>query len=283
MKSRAGLMTVAMTIAVASSVVSILARPACAAPGEDTEEPGNPTPPSETAPSPPPAAAVAAASEPLAPRRRPNDLVWGVGLRARYVSVPGWLLGQFIKHNVPLGTFGHYGIEGFRRTANFQVTLAFSYQNMSPPDGNWLANGHDPMIDTRLLQFRGLSLYSFDAAVSWQGMISPWFGLHAGAGLGLAVVHGSLYVSNSQGCTDANIGDLSQCHPPGFICANGVCTHGPGLTLKANGDVLPVFPVVNVFAGMDFRLPEYAKGWEAKIEGGFFDAFFLGLGVGYTF
>jgi hypothetical protein len=47
--------------------------------------------------------------------------------------------------------------------------------------------------------------------------------------------------------------------------------------------VLPLFPVVNVFAGMDFRLPDYAKGWEAKIEGGFFDAFFLGVGIGYTF
>jgi hypothetical protein len=114
-------------------------------------------------------------------------------------------------------------------------------------------------------------------------MISSWFGLHAGAGLGLSIVRGSVYVSVSDGCTDANIGDLSQCHPQGFVCNNGVCTHGPGLNLKPDGNVLPLFPIVNVFAGMDFRLPEYAKGWEAKIEGGFFDAFFLGVGIGYTF
>ena len=47
--------------------------------------------------------------------------------------------------------------------------------------------------------------------------------------------------------------------------------------------MLPVFPVVNLFAARHFGLPDYVKGWEAKIEGGFFDAFFLGAGVCYTF
>jgi len=290
MKSRVGLLAVVAAI----GIVSIAARSAFAAPGEDSEEPGSRTatqaeapaaaPPAAAPPAAaPPAASVAAASETIGPPRPAGAPVWGVGLRARYVSVPVWLLGQFTKHNIPLGTFGHYGIEGFHRSGNFQITLAFSYQNMSPPDGNWLGNGRDATMDTRLLQFRGLSLYSLDAAVSWQGMISSWFGLHAGAGLGLSVVRGSVYVSVSDGCTDANIGDLSQCHPQGFVCNNGVCTHGPGLNLKPDGNVLPLFPIVNVFAGMDFRLPEYAKGWEAKIEGGFFDAFFVGAGIGYTF
>ncbi len=278
MNSRVGLLVVVTAI----GIVSIAMRSALAAPGEDSEEPGARTPP-EADPPAPPAGTVAATSEPAALRPRRDDHVWGVGLRARYVSVPGWLLGQFTKHNVPLGTFGHFGIEGFRRSGNFQVTMGLSYQNMTPPDGNWLGNDHSAETDTRLLRFRGLSLYSFDAAVSWQGMISSWFGLHAGAGLGLAVVHGSIYVDVSDGCTDANIGDLSQCHPMGITCANGACTPPPPASQSPSNDVLPLFPVVNLFAGMDFRLPEYAKGWEAKIEGGFFDAFFLGAGVGYTF
>jgi hypothetical protein len=276
MMSRVRLLAVVTTIGIAS----IAMRPAFAAPGEDTEEPGARAPAEDTTP----VAAVAAVSEPVAPRRPRGDQVWGVGLRARYVSVPGWLLGQFTKHNMPLGTLGHFGIEGFRRGGNFQVTLALSYQNMSPPDGNWLGSGnHTAEMDTRFLQFRNLSLYSFDASVSWHGMISSWFGLHAGAGLGLAVVRGNVYVNISDGCTDTNLGDLSQCHPPGVTCANGVCTPVSALSHTPSNDVLPVFPIVNVFAGMDFRLPEYAKGWEAKIEGGFFDAFFLGVGIGYTF
>jgi hypothetical protein len=33
---------------------------------------------------------------------------------------------------------------------------------------------------------------------------------------------------------------------------------------------------------VDFRLPQ-VRGWEAKLETGFYDAFFVGAAVGYTF
>ena len=284
MKNRVGLLAVVQTIGIASIVVSIVAsisaRSACAAPAADTEEPGArtatpaeaPAAPTEAtaAPAPaPPASSVATVGDRVN-QLLGNERVWGVALRARYVSVPGWLLGFFTSHNVPLGTWGHWGIEGFRRMGHFQVTLGLSYQNMSPPDGNWLGKGNPPETDTRFLQFRGLSLYSADVAFTGGGMLTPWFGLHAGAGLGLGLVRGSLYVSTSEGCTDANVGDLTQCRPV------------PPLSRSPSSDVLPVVPIVNVLVGMDFRLPE-TKGWEAKIEGGFFDAFFVGLGIGYTF
>jgi len=45
---------------------------------------------------------------------------------------------------------------------------------------------------------------------------------------------------------------------------------------------LALIPVVNVVVGVDFRVPSI-RGWEATIEGGFYDAFFLGGSVGYTF
>jgi hypothetical protein len=47
-------------------------------------------------------------------------------------------------------------------------------------------------------------------------------------------------------------------------------------------DVPPAVPIFNVQLGLDFRVPTI-RGWEARIEGGFYDAFFLGGGVGYTF
>jgi hypothetical protein len=50
----------------------------------------------------------------------------------------------------------------------------------------------------------------------------------------------------------------------------------------ADPNVPPILPIVNVLVGVDFRLPR-VRGWEAKLEGGFYDAFFLGGGVGYTF
>jgi hypothetical protein len=286
MKSRVALSAVVTAIASASIILSMLARPACAAPGQDAEEPGTPaateTAAVPAAPAPPPPASTVATVGDRVMQVLGNDRAWGVGLRARYVSVPGWLLGFFTQNHMPLGTWGHWGIEGFRRIGHLQITAGLSYQNMSPPDGNWLGKGNPPETDTRFLQFRSLSLYSADVAFTGGGMLSSWFGLHAGAGLGLAIVRGNIYVNQSDGCTAANVGDLSQCHPPGVTCANGVCTPVSALSTKPSSDKLPVVPIVNVLVGMDFRLPDL-KGWEAKIEGGFFDAFFFGFGVGYTF
>ena len=50
----------------------------------------------------------------------------------------------------------------------------------------------------------------------------------------------------------------------------------------ADANKPPVLPIINLVVGFDFRLPQ-VRGWEAKIEGGFYNAFFLGGGVGYTF
>ena len=49
-----------------------------------------------------------------------------------------------------------------------------------------------------------------------------------------------------------------------------------------SGSIPAAVPIFNAVVGVDFRLPQ-VRGWEARIEGGFYDAFFLGGGVGYTF
>ena len=54
-----------------------------------------------------------------------------------------WMLNLFTKKNVPLSSWGT-GIEFFRRKGELRPRrCSFSYQNMSPPDGNWLGKGHD--------------------------------------------------------------------------------------------------------------------------------------------
>jgi hypothetical protein len=281
--ARRFVMPVALTI-----VGAVLWLPTARAAG-DGEEPGSRTTGQPAAPSgavgnaPEEPAPVARAPEAaaVAESSRPTH-AWGVGLRGRWVSVPGWLLGLFTDHNIPLLTFGHFGIEGFRRAGNFDLAVAFSYQDMSPRDGNWLGSGHDPMIDTKFLQFRALSIYSADISFIWHPMLNSWFGLHTGAGLGIAVVSGDLFLFPSTGCNSTNLDNLNQCHPDGFNCANGVCTSPVSLTRSPSRDVLPVVPIINLVAGLDFRLPN-VKGWEAKLEGGFYDAFFFGFGVAYTF
>jgi hypothetical protein len=244
------------------------------------------------------AADVAEESGPV----RPPDLSYGAALIGRWVSVPAWLLNSFTKKNVPLSSYG-VGAELFRRKGNFQVGVSFVYQNMSPQDGNWLGKGdsHPAATDTDYVQFRGVALYAVDVSFVWTQMLNNWFGLHYGAGIGFGIVGGHiLRTSNSpMVCTEANAGNPADCYPISptngpVDCANGICSEQQLKALGAGPDdpnnphrftdpnLPPVLPIVNVVVGIDFRLPN-VRGWEARIEGGFYDAFVVGGAVAYTF
>ena len=216
------------------------------------------------------ARAMAAPAEPVEPANPANPapgdggLSYGVALRARYVSVPSWALALFTTHNVPLSTFGHFGVEVFRRRGKTDLVGALSYQNMSPPDGNWLGIGNSAATDTNFVQFKGLAIYNLDVAFISRETFNDWVGMHYGAGLGIGIVAGDL-VRTIYSC---NQSDFNRCRPPIV------------LNTRPEGKVPPVVPIVNVVLGVDFRVPSIDR-WEAKIEAGFYDAFFLGLGIGY--
>ena len=227
--------------------------------------------------------------------QRAADLSYGVGARLRWVTVPGWMLNLFTKQNVPLSSWGT-GIEFFRRKANFDLVVSFNYQNMSPPDGNWLGKGHMAAIDTDYVQFNGLALYSADVSFVWHSMFTEWFGMHYGAGIGIGIVAGEILrtSNNPANCREDNAGNVLACNPVGSTPnGSGGINLNPQVLLPgpddptnphrfADPNVPPVLPVVNIVVGVDFRLPQ-VRGWEARIEGGFSDAFFLGGAVGYTF
>jgi hypothetical protein len=229
------------------------------------------------------APSIELAEEPLP--ARPPDVSYGVAARLRWVSVPGWLLNAFTKKNMPLSSWGT-GIELFRRKANFEVVVSFSYQSLSASDGNWLGSGNNAATDTNFVQFQHLALYGIDAAFIWRAAFNKWLGVHYGAGFGIGIVGGHILrtIDNSGDCTDANAGDPTQCHPANVTCTASSCNDAQ---LQAAGrfvssDVPPVLPIINVVLGLDFRVPK-VRGWEAKIEGGFYDAFYLGGGIGYAF
>jgi hypothetical protein len=267
------------------------AQPAGEMPAPTPTEVPAPTP---TADETPPLAGTLAA----APSRASN-VSYGVGYRLRWVSVPKWMLNLFTTQNVPLSSWAT-ALEFFRRKGEFDFIVSVGYQNMSPDDGNWLGRGHDPTIDTDYVQFKGLAFWGIDASFVWHTFFNDWFGMHYGAGLGLGIVTGQmLRTSNGTlpGCM-TNPGDVNACHPIGAMCMNGVCTDASLASLNpqgsastdsnntphrfADGNIPPAIPIVNVIVGVDFRLPN-VRGWEARIEGGFYDAFFLGGTVAYTF
>ena len=195
------------------------------APAESAPPGGMPAPAESGPPAPGAAGPVVPPGELAedAPHQRIADLSYGVAARLRWVSVPAWLLNVFTKKNVPLSSWGT-GIEFFRRKANFDLVLSFSYQNMSPPPGNWLGEGHDATVDTDYVVFNNLSMLGADLSFVWHTNFNEWFGIHYGAGIGLAWVRGDiLRISNGSGCTEMNAGDINQCHPIG-VMPNGSST-----------------------------------------------------------
>jgi hypothetical protein len=273
--------------------------PAMPAPSES--EPLRPMP-APTESGPPGTRPVVSAGE-LAeetPPMRAADLSYGFAARLRWISVPSWMLNLFTKKNVPLSTWGT-GIEFFRRKGNFDLVASFNYQNMSPPDGNWLGKEHRAELDTDYVHFDNLSLLGGDVSFIWHTMFNDWFGMHYGAGIGVAWVRGDiLRISNGTQCTEQNAGNINQCYPQGPtpVQPNGSDTLPlpPQYTIPrtdipdtqamphqfVDSNKPPVLPVVNIVVGFDFRLPQ-VRGWEGRLEGGFYNAFFLGTAVAYTF
>jgi hypothetical protein len=206
------------------------------------------------------------------PVAAPKNVAYGVAARLRWVSVPSWLLNAFTKNNVPLSSWGT-GAELFRRDGNFDFAVGFTYQNMSPPDGNWLGSSADPTKDVNFVHFDHFALWGFDASFRWHTFFNQWLGLHYGAGFGLGVLSGHIIRAYASGCTAANVSDTSTCKPD------------PNNTMNqpfVSGSVPSAVPILNVNLGVDFRIPR-TKGLEFRLEGGFYDAFFLGGVVGYAF
>ena len=200
---------------------------------------------------------------------RPADLAYGVSAQLRWVSIPSWLLNAFTKQNVPLSSWGT-GLSVFRRKGNFDIALSFNYQNMSPPAGNWLGSSNNAVTDVSFLQFQSFAMYGFDFSFLWHDYFTDWFGIHYGAGVG----SGSWAVTSIAPRTWWMHGRQRGRH-------EHVHAGAEQLTTKL-ADVPPAVPIFNAQLGVDFRVPKL-RGWEARLEGGFYDAFFLGGGVGYTF
>ena len=134
----------------------------------------------------------------------PKDLWYGAAARLRWVSIPKWLLNGFTKENVPLSSWAT-GLELFRRKGNFEFAIAFSYQNMSPPDGNWLGSSANPATETNFVHFDNFVMYGFDASLLWHTYFNDWFGLRYGAGFGIGILGGHIvrtYLKNGQLTTE---------------------------------------------------------------------------------
>lgn len=261
------------------------------------------------------AASATAAAEPGVPAaakavRDPSEPIYGVAARWRYIMVPGWFLGFFTQKNVPLYTPASFGLEGFRRKIDkddpmrsWELVVGVGYQDMSPPDGYWLGKGKNIAVDTDLVQARNLSLITMDAAFVSRQYFNPYFGIHYGAGLGLGIVRGKILRTSAQ--YDPNTKGFEVRTPggsgPGYGTGQVVCDTkakcnerllnqysgtdlGPYDAHRFQETSVPgALPILDLLVGIDVRAPlPNGQAVEFRVEGGFFDAFFIGLTAAYA-
>jgi hypothetical protein len=133
-----------------------------------------------------------------------------------------------------------------------------------------------------------------DAAFISRQYFTPNFGIHYGAGLGLGIVRGKILRTSAQ----YNNGQYTVQTPNGMACdANAKCNETllnqtsstPGVDQASDPhrfqeqSVPGALPIINILVGIDLRAPlPNNQALEFRIEGGFFDAFFVGLTAGYV-
>lgn len=235
-------------------------------------------------------------------KRDPSAPIYGVAARWRYIMVPGWFLNFFSQKNSPLYTPASFGLEGFRRKVDkddpnrtWELTVGVGYQNMSPPDGYWLGKGKDKAVDTDLVQARDLSLITMDAAFISRQFFGKYFGIHYGAGLGLGIVRGKVLRTSAQANPDGTFqvkrpngtvlcgSDPKSCNEQGLNQSTGGGADQASDPHRFQETSVPgALPIINLLLGIDVRAPlPNGQALEFRLEGGFFDAFFIGTTVGY--
>jgi opacity protein-like surface antigen len=195
---------------------------------------------------------------------------YGVGLRLRGVFVPKGLLELFVEE-ASSGVFHPgFGLELNRRKGDFELVLGLEYEKVSPKDGYWLEKGDDPEVPGQapdLVEFEGLSWFTVDLTFAFRSDINEQLSFRYGAGFGLGLVFGEAYQTDSV-CTGRNIQE--DCTP----------ITGGGGQIRDPAGIPPVFPVVNLLAGLQYRPTEKMT---VNLEAGMRTLFFFGLSSSYYF
>ncbi|HTE56375.1 MAG TPA: hypothetical protein VK698_36225 [Kofleriaceae bacterium] len=172
---------------------------------------------------------------------------YGIGLRFRTVYVPKAVF-ELVVEEASSGILRPgFGLELARRKENFELVIGLEYENVSPDNGYWLDKGDDPNVAGETpdyLEFDGLAWISADVAVRFSAPLNDKLAFRYGAGLGLGVVLGDVLQTDTT-CA-AGTDDLDEdCMP------DQVATEGRQLAEPA--DLPPVFPVVELLVGLQWR------------------------------
>jgi hypothetical protein len=166
---------------------------------------------------------------------------YGLGVNARQILLTkgvmkiGW-------EDAPGGTRQNgASVEFARRGDKLEFVFGFGYDSLEASDGFYLEKAGDPLTPGKVdyLEFRNLEWYTADVKLIGYLQLHKILSLRYGAGLGIGYIRGQLLRTDAV-CTGP---DLQK-----------DCAFDPNGTDKQKPDKLPpVFPVVNVLAGLQFR------------------------------
>jgi hypothetical protein len=196
---------------------------------------------------------------------------YGVGLRLRGVFEPSFMMNLFVEDQTSGGMFHPgFGLELNRRKGEFELVLGFEYENLSPDDGFWREKGDDgtsPGQTPDFIEFDGLSWFTTDLTFMFHSPINDKVAFRYGAGFGLGIVFGDA-LQNDTNCTGTDF--------------ENDCTLDMSAGAQKNdpADIPPVFPVVNLLVGAQFRP---SRAVSINIETGLRTIFFFGVSGTYYF
>ncbi|MBI4510473.1 MAG: hypothetical protein HY698_12620 [Deltaproteobacteria bacterium] len=198
---------------------------------------------------------------------------YGIGLRARYVAIPTWLLNLFLDHSTAMGHPG-IALEAVRRKGDFDIVLGLEYENISPKDGLYLEKGDNPGTPGEYpdyVTFDGLALLGMDISFLWHLKFHEKVSLRYGAGIGVGFVLGDVVQADTVCNPGTSADDLDD---------PKACPVDPRALPEKSDDVPPVVPIVNVLVGMRFKVTDRIF---VNLEGGFRNMFYGGIGTNYMF
>ena len=234
-------------------------------------------------------AAAPAASDPTttpAPEAAAPDkdaVEWGVGLRLRNVRIPQGELELFLERAAGGSSNFGIGVDAIRRRGTVELHMGLEYEHISPGEGVWIESGKNVAAgdeaDYVLGPDRGSNLgwLTFEFTFFNHVQINKPLSFRYGFGGGIGIITGALKRIDvaCNGATNDN--PEPGCVPPAF---GGTATETQGGAPVKYDLKTPIFPVINMIAGLQYKpVPKATVNFELGIR----TLFFIGLSGAYFF
>lgn len=210
-----------------------------------------------------------------------DDEEFMIAARFRAILVPGFALNWFLDEHENMWTKGttnfSWGGEAiWRRAKEYEIGVAVDYADLSMPDGWWLDRGEPPHeADWTTVDLKLLSV-TFETRWFWRPQ--PWLSPYLGVSIGPGFVLGEVRKRNPGPGTDCRAAlEAGTFDPDECRDASGEIDLDKFEAGERETTIPPIVPVLGAVAGLRFNVADYVA---IKVEMGFQDYFFLGLGLG---